>query len=340
MSDASNKAFQADFYAHFQASRAAVTTTLEAQKTNVNPNTIQETSVKVAALRKSLVDATDLLLAYDRRQCEEQMAALESLLEDIRASAAPKPRFAFKRKGNKPPAALPTGPKPLPEANASGATTTRESDTTPSTFHTLAAHSHRYLTSRSIPTYALSSPEHSDLTIADLDHCIVNLCTVSSLDPAQESPPILALTALHVRDLKDTILVLPSIKGSALLHNLTRCIIVVGCHQFRMHTSTDVRVHLSISSNPIIEHCSGIAFAPYPAAIAGLAPALAENLAKKSTHASVQDFSHIRQTPSPNWSLVAGDAAEPDWKAILDEPEGGVDTVLATYLPEVVTPVP
>ncbi len=31
-----------------------------------------------------------------------------------------------------------------------------------------------------------------------------------------------------------------------------------------MHTSMDVRVYLSVISNPVIENCSAIAFAEYP----------------------------------------------------------------------------
>lgn len=176
----------------------------------------------------------------------------------------------------------------------------------PSTYLTLSNHSHARLSFASLPTardYA-----ESDVTIADLDNCIVDL--ISSSTPV--------LTALHIRNLTNTILLLPVIKGSVLLHNLTRCIIVVGCHQvleseisiiklttiqFRMHTSTNVVVHLSIPSNPVIEHCSMIKFSKYPASIH--ATALNEY--------SVQDFSHIRATPSPNWSPLPDSSRLDEW---------------------------
>jgi len=94
----------------------------------------------------------------------------------------------------------------------------------PSSYLTLSSHSHSRLSFSSLPNSQDFS--ESDMTIADLDNCIVDLV-------GQTTRPI--LTAIHIRNISDTILVLPIIKGSVLLHDIKRCIIVVGCHQvFRM----------------------------------------------------------------------------------------------------------
>jgi tubulin-specific chaperone C len=102
-----------------------------------------------------------------------------------------------------------------------------------------------------------------------------------------------------------------------------------------MHTSSSVRVHLAIASNPIIEHCTSITFAGYPGSFHGNHPipnvcSPFSNLAcpiligrrsaneKQSKHYSVQDFSHIRQTLSPNWSPLPSDVemAPGEWAAL------------------------
>jgi tubulin-specific chaperone C len=73
-----------------------------------------------------------------------------------------------------------------------------------------------------------------------------------------------------------------------------------------MHSSQNVDVYLDIRSNPIIEHSNGIRFAPYPSFLdASISP---ESVSRSNL--SVQDFSHIRPTPSPNWSLLSKNDAE------------------------------
>jgi Tubulin binding cofactor C len=41
-----------------------------------------------------------------------------------------------------------------------------------------------------------------------------------------------------------------------------------------MHDSMDVRVYLSVASNPVIENCSAIAFAEYPLSATLLDPSI------------------------------------------------------------------
>jgi len=166
----------------------------------------------------------------------------------------------------------------------------------------LSSRSYEYVTSQSL---AFSSLQQH-LTISDLDHCVVNLIPSTIVTTGGADGPkahglttSLDISAIHVRNLTDTVLLLPPINGSVLLHDLARCTLVLGCHQFRMHTSNNVDVFLAIPSNPIIEHCSDIRFSGYPKF---LSLSLDEN---PSNHLSVQDFSHIRSTPSPHWSVLS-----------------------------------
>jgi hypothetical protein len=76
------------------------------------------------------------------------------------------------------------------------------------------------------------------------------------------------------------VVLLPGVDGSALIHDLEECVVVLGYHQvrfelfkhlcfsslsrptyFRMHASSKVDVYLSITSNPTVEHCQEIRFA-------------------------------------------------------------------------------
>ncbi|KAK7042428.1 tubulin-folding cofactor C [Favolaschia claudopus] len=271
--------FSQSFSAQFQASRTELESRVEASKsTQPTTDALQALSVELAKLTKTLSDATGSIPSYDQRQYELQLKGLQTSLEQLRASL-PKTKFAFKRKIAPPTssAAVPVVPE-LPSSE--------RVSTAMSANLTLSSYSMRYLTAA-----AISNPSQAtDLAISDLDKCIVNLLPDAS--------PTLKISALHIRNLTDSVLLLPVIEGSVLLHDVRRCIVVVGCHQFRMHTSTNVDVYLSIPSNPIIEHCSEIRFASYPPALS------ASKDATFSDEFSVQDFSHIKSTPSPNWTKL------------------------------------
>jgi hypothetical protein len=149
------------------------------------------------------------------------MDLLEQSLEEKRSASLPKKKFAFKRKADRPQVfALPTSPQATPSQPG------RDHLSEVSTFHKLSAHSNCRLSLQSLPTFGDDTPTF-DLTISDLNRCIVDLCSPATIT----SPHLqLPLTSLHIRDLKDTILILPNV-GSVLLHNLHTCTVIVACHQ-------------------------------------------------------------------------------------------------------------
>jgi len=154
------------------------------------------------------------------------------MLGVLRTSTTPKFKFAFKRKPNsnsKPSSTTPLESLTSPEAlRATPAPNTNPSPN--STNITIASQSNQYLTLQSLP-----SIHRSDITISNLDHCIVNLLPVplsfqDMRSKSTEEHPI-SISAVHIRDVVDTVLLLPVIQGSVILHELRRCIVVVGCHQ-------------------------------------------------------------------------------------------------------------
>ncbi|KAI9463955.1 TBCC-domain-containing protein [Lactarius psammicola] len=326
-----DKTLQQDFYSQFQASRADLIARLEAAKHSPTPdNDWQELALNTRKLRKHLTDATGFLPSYDLRQCRAQMDLLEQSLEEARSASLPKKKFAFKRKADRPP--VPAAPTLPPSPQATPPQPGRDHLSAVSTFHKLSAHSNCRLSLQSLPTLGEGTPTFN-LTISDLNRCIVDLCGSAKLASPHHQ---LSLTALHIRDLKDTILILPNVKGSVLLHNLHTCTVIVACHQFRMHSSTHVRVYLATVSNPVIEDCFAIAFAEYPSSISSLNPLVAEALPSNSNHADIQDFSHIRPTPSPNWTILP--PRNDNWDDLLiqkDLSSQEIDNILTAHLPDV-----
>ncbi|CAL1709930.1 unnamed protein product [Somion occarium] len=304
----SNQTLIQQFYVSFQASRSELSSRLDHLKSQgpASLDALNELALEIAKLRKELTDATAYLPSYDQRQYETHLKTFEQSLVELRSSSVSKPKFSFKRKQ----AAQSGSSSPQPAKGVPQSTSVPPpiSAASQSNGRILSNLSNEYLTSSSIP----SSTSSGDLTISNLDNCVVNLVSTPNGSPGSNQEP--KITALHVRDISNSILLFPpNIDGSAMLHNLSRCIIVLGCHQFRMHSSSHVNVYLAISSNPIIEHCSDITFTGYPFSLFNDSDA-EKDILTSNKHLSVQDFSHIRPSQSPNWRIL------PDSERV---PEGG-----------------
>lgn len=151
------------------------------------------------------------------------MKALEKTLDELRTNSTPKLKFSFKRKEKPAESSLQSSITVVDNALAT---------TVPMTTNlALSSRSRSYLTLRSLPDSVFKA-HLFDLTISDLDGCIVNLLPHLSKQPSLLTNN-LDISALHVRKISNTILLLPEINGSILLHDLSRCVVVVGCHQVR-----------------------------------------------------------------------------------------------------------
>jgi len=96
-----------------------------------------------------------------------------------------------------------------------------------------------------------------------------------------------------------------------------------------MHTSERVDVYLSFAAKPVIEKCTGIRFSEYPAGSLTSADGAKNEF-------RVEDFSHIRQTPSPNWTLRNDKTTTLDrWLKILRNRSGGTNELDSQMLDQI-----
>ncbi|KAF8532049.1 tubulin binding cofactor C-domain-containing protein, partial [Gautieria morchelliformis] len=291
-------------------------------------------SSEIINLRKDLVDATPYLPSYDRGKYEQHLKVLEESLSRYRA---PKAKFAFKRT---PSASTSRAPPALDSTKREPQKASSEASIVPSTTNLeLSSRSSAQLTLSSLvrptdvpPSQQTTLSRSSDITLTDLTDCIVNLAPrTSPKDVLAKFEPTLIITALHARALSRVVLAMPPIEGSILLHDIHNSIIMVGCHQFRMHNSTNTTVLLHVLSNPIIECSHGIRFGVYPMALCRTSPQ--SLLERSSKHSMVQDFDWIKSSPSPNWSIVDPTPFEDRLIQVLDN--GVTDTDVGGVLKEI-----
>lgn len=292
--------FSQAFTSSFQASCSELATRLKV----ADAGSVHSIAGEIQALNKRLTEATGRLPSYDQRQNELQLKALEKSLEELRSSTTGKTKFAFKRKVKISPSASAGTATPPAPVNAPAIPTS----TISSTSRTISDHSNCYL-SRS----CLSGPSSStEVSIIRISSSILNLLTTTN--ELTLSANTVSLSALHIRDIQNSILILGTVDGSIMLHNLTNCVVVARCHQFRMHNSTAVDAYLDITSNPIIESCDQVRFGIYPSELK-ITTDQQPLVTKNHTEFPFlpQDFSHIRATPSPNWRVLEEDELVHDW---------------------------
>ncbi|KIJ47494.1 hypothetical protein M422DRAFT_28815 [Sphaerobolus stellatus SS14] len=333
------------FYIHFKERKKDIENHLERFKGSTPPSgtgspDFSSISLEILALRKDLIDATPYLPSYDRGKCEQQLKGLEEALSQQRA---PKSKFSFKRKPPTP--ATAPGPASRMETKSHNAEPAVNLTTSaaPTSTLTLSSKSQRYLTLASLLSPASSSdpsalrgpelPPMSDVTLRDLHECIVNF--FPSILP-EESGIKLSITALYAQNLSRVALLIPPIEGSVLLYGINDSVIIVGCHQFRIHDTTNTIVLSHVHSNPIIERSHNVRFGPYPKSLRNGMPE--EFFERASKHQLVQDFDWIKATPSPNWtSLEEGPSIPENVVQLLNSgrvEDGEISKLLSAILPQ------
>jgi len=138
--------------------------------------------------------------------------------------------------------------------------------------------------------------------------------------------PVNPFAGLMLKNTKDSLLVCGQVAGPAHITNLQHCVLVVNARQFRMHECRDVNVYLWCNSNPIVEDCEDVRFAPLPTTYQSEVDSGRENCWER-----VEDFKWLRAEQSPNWrKLAEGERVEERvWREVVP---GGVGVGLGDIL--------
>ena len=96
-----------------------------------------------------------------------------------------------------------------------------------------------------------SNPTPISLEIVDISHSLIDLRTLCSH----------VVLSVQIRSVTSSILLLPPISGSAMLHHLSHSLVLLpSCHQFRMHSSHHVAVALRTKRGSVatLEACTDV----------------------------------------------------------------------------------
>ncbi|KAL9048554.1 MAG: hypothetical protein Q9162_007661 [Coniocarpon cinnabarinum] len=319
---------QKKFYEHFHAQEKALqqeidhlasASLVDSERTDAIEHCIDS----IARLSQEVNDALPNLPAHDQRTYADSVKALKERLDDVRATAQPKPKFSFKsrpkndsalslrdaaeldkqkrvQRENEQAAAT---AEASPRAETSKAEDNEDGDQYPALEDMRAAASIRKPSFSKSESVKLSN--HSDLHIilptsashamtsgllSKLRHCIVDM----SVPTTHDRP----FAGLSLKSIERSLVICGQVSGAVHVTGLKATVLVVSSHQFRMHECQNCDVYLMCSSKPIVDDCKAVRFAPLPACYARV------DVTTENKWDQVEDFKWLRSEPSPNWEVL------------------------------------
>ncbi|KAG0262649.1 hypothetical protein BG011_009956 [Mortierella polycephala] len=265
---------------------------------------------RIHALEKTVTDKISILAPFDARMCIEAIKSMSEQLNQLRTKLIPKQKFSFKSRKT-------TGASSPAVSSLSSPPSATPKPTAPaldySQFMRFEDRSGEHLFIGTLPVPSSGTGQEvfmaKDVALTNLTDCTINL--------VHDIP----LGAIHIKNLKHCTLVIPPVSGSILLHDCEGCTLIGACHQSRMHTSSNMNIYLHVTSEPIIEDCTDMRFAPYgqilPAEQLDRLFETAQLSKEKNFYDKVKDFNWLRQQQSPNWRLMEPSEIQPEIAAQL-----------------------
>lgn len=178
--------------------------------------------------------------------------------------------------------------------------------------------------------WTLQHQEPPERSLSSVD-VLIDQCHDDVIDLTTTS---IQIAALHLTQLHRCVILCAPVQGSVLIEGCRECILVLACHQFRMHHSVHVDVYLHISSHPIIEDCNHVRFGVY--AVRGMDERLTKAGLNKdeNQYDRVDDFNWLKTQPSPHWQLLATNVL--DWTPLQCEDEQQCLNEMRSRLPSIV----
>ncbi|KAI5207325.1 hypothetical protein AUEXF2481DRAFT_32503 [Aureobasidium subglaciale EXF-2481] len=306
----------------------------------------------ISRLSNDVKDISGSLPAHDQRTYSEAIKALSEKLQKTRAQAAPKPKFAFKKKNASAisinDAAELAARKRLLQSNSNFSSGVFSFATTPLTMpHTpangpviddskpddtntttdgirklsfsradkihISNHNNIHVM---LPSSATHATNGTSGTVTNVRDSVIDMSIASTS----------AFATLTLKNIKKSLIVCGHVDGAIHITNVSNTVLVVATRQFRMHESKNIKVYMLCKSRPIIEDCEGIEFAELPECYVTEKDKEVANL-----YDQVDDFKWLKAEHSPNWSVLDNDKRIRDevWKEVVPgSPKSGVEEIL------------
>ncbi|ORZ12739.1 tubulin binding cofactor C-domain-containing protein [Absidia repens] len=272
-----------DFWLYFKKERQAIETALDLSPQLTKdqlPDHFSKVLQQINQLDKQITEATTFIPSYDERQYAMQIRELTGFLDDTRTRLTPKPKFSFKSKLAK------SKTKTVPQVQAEVPSESKN-QTSASLENTISfANLENQVLTLSEQECRASASAAVDISLSHLSNCMIWL-------PKEG----VKISTVHIKNIKKCIIVCGTVQGSILMYGLNDSVLVVNCHQFRMHDATNVDVLLQVSSRPIMEDSNRIRIGNNDQ----------DQKSSVNYFDQMDDFNWLKQQASPHWTLLDKD---------------------------------
>ncbi|OHT14763.1 hypothetical protein TRFO_03040 [Tritrichomonas foetus] len=244
----------ATFQKEFEARLNALKKEVELQKGPVNNETKEKQKSELDALSDALRKGGKQIPPFYQAKFQRALDELQK-----KFSNAPKPAFSF---------SFSKQMKPASETVAKQPTKEEEKDIVPETEWTLH-----------------DLKDQKIKHICDGKHVSINKFENCTLYIENETPSI------SFNNAKNCTFIVPTVTGSAHITGCESCTFAFCIKQLRIHQTSKTDFYISVASDPIIEKCTEMRFAP-----------LKNENCGPWDH--VKDFDHPETYTSPNWSII------------------------------------
>ncbi|KAL9584137.1 MAG: hypothetical protein Q9212_002296 [Teloschistes hypoglaucus] len=249
---------------------------------------IAECLAQINDLTGEVGDQTHKATSHDQRTYNETLKALKDQLQKVRSDLAPRRKFAFR-------------PTAIPASEASE-TASPQDGSTPLTEESLQR------VAAGFPDSSSGGYEKAPTPYANLHNVLRTERNIETADRgvfiANCSRSVVRClmpsVALTINEVDRSLILAGPINGAAHITGLNNSTIAVSCRQLRMHHCLNSTVYVRCGSNPVIEHCSRMSFAPLPDDVA-IAPLTG---VEPGCWSLINDFNWLRGGQSPNWSTL------------------------------------
>jgi hypothetical protein len=295
---------------------------------------------QVSEMERKVAEASYFLPPFDARNCATTIETVRSTLADATGRLAPRKKFEFKRfkkKKTKTDAETPvaaTGAETREDTrDTRGGSASRSKNDSETFLAQMGVRSvglessgftdaagKRFAFRGTVPSKVRPDPNASETApAATTESRVVNDVVLERLTDC-EVFLLAPCRALRIYDLENCRVYGGPVDGSVHAQNLKNCHVEVCARQVRAHDAFDTSFYVRTLSRPIIEHSSRTMFAPFSFSYEGQSEHLRAAGLSVETGAweNVEDFGWIKQTPSPNWSVVPEEARKKPPR----EPEG------------------
>ena len=264
-------------------------------------------------MEKSVAEASYFLPPYDARACAAATETTKGVVQSTQATLLPKKKFSFSSRKKKEKAKEVEGGEREKEvgeverdverakANARGDSAAAASAAAKLAALTAAADDGPGLRDLTGETRVVTASELREANGTGAgDYVLVNLTDVTVFILG-------AVRALRCHNLKNVRVYGGPVEGSVLAQGLDGCHLEIATRQMRIHDARNgTAFYLRTKSRPIIEHSTGVGFAPFTFSYDGSEDALARAGMEPDpgTWREVDDFGWIKQQQSPNWRII------------------------------------